>query len=26
LTDCISMSVMRKQGLVEILSNDRHFD
>jgi predicted nucleic acid-binding protein len=25
LTDCISMNVMRKEGLTEVLSNDRHF-
>ena len=25
LTDCISMATMRKHGLVEVLTNDRHF-
>ena len=25
LTDCISMNVMRHEGLTEVLSNDRHF-
>lgn len=25
LTDCISMNVMREEGLTEVLSNDRHF-
>jgi len=25
LTDCISMHVMRREGLVDILTNDRHF-
>ena len=25
LTDCISMNVMRRKGLREILTNDRHF-
>lgn len=26
LTDCISMQTMRKQGLTEALTNDRHFE
>jgi predicted nucleic acid-binding protein len=26
LTDCISMHVMRREGLTEVLSNDRHFE
>jgi predicted nucleic acid-binding protein len=26
LTDCISMQTMRKKGLTEVLSNDRHFE
>jgi predicted nucleic acid-binding protein len=26
LTDCISMQTMRKEGLTEILTNDRHFE
>jgi len=26
LTDCISMETMRKRGLTEVLSNDRHFE
>ena len=25
LTDCISMHVMRSEGLTEVLSNDHHF-
>lgn len=25
LTDCVSMQVMRREGLTEVLSNDRHF-
>jgi uncharacterized protein len=25
LTDCISMQVMRREGLTEVLTNDRHF-
>ncbi len=25
LTDCISMRVMRQEGLTDILTNDRHF-
>ena len=25
LTDCISMTIMREEGLTEVLSNDRHF-
>jgi uncharacterized protein len=25
LTDCISMQTMRKEGLTEVLTNDRHF-
>ena len=26
LTDCISMEVMRREGLIEVLTNDRHFE
>ena len=26
LTDCISMEVMRREGLTEVLTNDRHFE
>jgi predicted nucleic acid-binding protein len=26
LTDCISMHTMRKKGLAEVLTNDRHFE
>jgi predicted nucleic acid-binding protein len=26
LVDCISMQTMRKEGLTEILTNDRHFE
>ena len=26
LTDCISMATMRKKGLTEVLTNDRHFE
>jgi predicted nucleic acid-binding protein len=26
LTDCISMQTMRKEGLTEALTNDRHFE
>jgi predicted nucleic acid-binding protein len=26
LTDCISMQTMRKEGLSEVLTNDRHFE
>ena len=26
LTDCISMSVMKAESLVEVLTNDRHFE
>jgi predicted nucleic acid-binding protein len=26
LTDCISMQTMRREGLVEVLTNDRHFE
>jgi predicted nucleic acid-binding protein len=26
LTDCISMQVMRREGLTDVLSNDRHFE
>jgi predicted nucleic acid-binding protein len=26
LVDCISMQTMRKEGLAEILTNDRHFE
>ena len=25
LTDCISMQVMRREGLTDVLSNDHHF-
>jgi len=25
LTDCISMNLMRQQGLIEVLTNDHHF-
>ena len=25
LTDCISMEVMRREGLSEVLTNDEHF-
>jgi predicted nucleic acid-binding protein len=25
LTDCFSMNVMRREGITEVLSNDRHF-
>jgi predicted nucleic acid-binding protein len=25
LTDCISMQVMRREGLTEVLTNDHHF-
>jgi uncharacterized protein len=25
-TDCISMQVMRREGLTDILTNDRHFE
>jgi predicted nucleic acid-binding protein len=25
LTDCISMQVMRREGITEVLTNDRHF-
>jgi predicted nucleic acid-binding protein len=25
LTDCISMDVMRREGLTEVLTNDHHF-
>jgi hypothetical protein len=25
LTDCISMQVMRHEGLTDVLTNDRHF-
>jgi predicted nucleic acid-binding protein len=25
LTDCISMQVMRREGLIEVLTNDHHF-
>jgi predicted nucleic acid-binding protein len=25
LTDCISMNVMRREGLTDVLTNDRHF-
>jgi predicted nucleic acid-binding protein len=26
LTDCISMQTMRKEGLTDVLTNDRHFE
>jgi predicted nucleic acid-binding protein len=26
LVDCISMQAMRKEGLSEVLTNDRHFE
>jgi predicted nucleic acid-binding protein len=26
LTDCISMETMRREGLTDILTNDRHFE
>jgi uncharacterized protein len=26
LTDCVSMQTMRKEGLTEVLTNDRHFE
>ena len=26
LVDCISMQTMRKEGLTEVLANDRHFE
>jgi predicted nucleic acid-binding protein len=26
LTDCISMQTMRRQGLTDVLTNDRHFE
>jgi uncharacterized protein len=26
LVDCISMQTMRKEGLIEVLTNDRHFE
>ena len=26
LTDCISMQTMRREGLAEVLTNDRHFE
>jgi uncharacterized protein len=26
LTDCISMQTMRREGIVEVLTNDRHFE
>jgi predicted nucleic acid-binding protein len=26
LTDCISMQAMRREGLTEVLTNDRHFE
>jgi uncharacterized protein len=26
LTDCISMQTMRREGLIEVLTNDRHFE
>lgn len=26
LTDCISMQVMRREGLTDVLTSDRHFE
>ena len=26
LADCISMQTMRREGLTEVLTNDRHFE
>ena len=26
LTDCISMDIMRREGLTDVLTNDRHFE
>ena len=26
LVDCISMEAMRREGLTEVLTNDRHFE
>jgi predicted nucleic acid-binding protein len=26
LTDCISMQTMRREGIAEVLTNDRHFE
>ena len=26
LTDCISMRTMRREGITEVLTNDRHFE
>ncbi|MFN0105703.1 MAG: type II toxin-antitoxin system VapC family toxin [Bryobacteraceae bacterium] len=26
LTDCISMEIMRREGLTDVLTNDRHFE
>jgi len=26
LTDCISMQTMRREGITEVLTNDRHFE
>jgi len=26
LTDCISMETMRREGLTDVLTNDRHFE
>jgi predicted nucleic acid-binding protein len=26
LTDCISMQTMRREGLMDVLTNDRHFE
>ncbi len=26
LTDCISMNIMRQEGITEVLSNDHHFE
>ena len=26
LADCISMQIMRREGLMDVLTNDRHFE
>ena len=26
LTDCVSMEAMRSEGLIDVLTNDRHFE
>ena len=26
LTDCTSMQTMRREGLIDVLTNDRHFE